>query len=83
MVYKLISKTLANRLKLVFNDIISVNQSAFIPGRLIFNNAILEFELMQKNKSQRNGKTGHCAYKLDVEWDFLEQMMKKPGFLEG
>lgn len=44
---------------------------------------------MHKIKSQRNGKIGLCAYKLDmakaydrVEWAFLEQMMKKLGFTE-
>jgi ribonuclease HI len=89
VVYKLIAKVLANRLKRVLGEIISPTQSAFIPGRLITDNVLLAFEALHTMDSRLSGKEGYMALKLDmskaydrVEWDFLEMIMRRLGFDE-
>jgi ribonuclease HI len=89
VIYKLIAKVLANRLKGVLGDIISPNQSAFIPGRLITDNVLIAFEALHTMDSRLSGKEGYMALKLDmrkaydrVEWDFLEVIMRRLGFDE-
>jgi hypothetical protein len=87
VVYKVLSKVLANRLKVVLPSIISESQSAFIPGRLITDNIIAAFETMHTMDTKMWGRTGYMGIKLDmskaydrVEWLFLEAVMSKMGF---
>ena len=44
VIYKIISKFMASKLKIFLGDIILVNQSAFIPERFIIDNALHAFE---------------------------------------
>lgn len=87
MLFKIGSKVLANRMKLVLNSVISENQRAFIPGRLISDNMMISFEVMHYLKRKTTGKTGSMALKLDlskaydrVEWKFLGDVLTKMGF---
>jgi hypothetical protein len=44
VIFKVVSKCLVNRLRPTLQDIISPSQSAFIPGLLITDNALMAFE---------------------------------------
>ncbi|KAK3211646.1 hypothetical protein Dsin_016352 [Dipteronia sinensis] len=48
VLYKIIAKTISNRLRQVLGDVISENQCAFIPGRLISDNTIVGFECLHR-----------------------------------
>jgi hypothetical protein len=58
IVYKLISKVLANRLKLILPEIISPNQSAFVPGRLVTDNILLPYEYTHFMRNKKRGSHG-------------------------
>jgi len=45
VVYKIASKVLSNRLKVILLEVISLNQSAYISGWLIIDNILLAYEL--------------------------------------
>jgi len=87
VLYKIISKVLANRLKCFLPTIVSLEQSAFVPSRLISDNVLVAFESLHSMSSRMSGKKGFMALKLDMskaydrlEWDFLEAMLRKLGF---
>ena len=46
VVYKIISKVLANRLKKILKEVIDESQNAFVLGRSITNNVLVAFETM-------------------------------------
>jgi hypothetical protein len=87
VLYKLISKVLVNRLKVVLPYIISCNQSAFILGRLITDNILAAYENLHTIHTHMWSKVGHMGIKLNmskaydrVEWCFIETVLEKLGF---
>ncbi|GJW49124.1 RNA-directed DNA polymerase, eukaryota, reverse transcriptase zinc-binding domain protein [Tanacetum coccineum] len=74
-----ISKILTNKIKKGLNKVVSINQSAFIPGKHIQDNILLTQELFRGYK--------RCAMKIDIQkaydtvsWKFLEDVLLKVGF---
>ena len=77
---------MVNRLRPMLGELVSINQSAFVPGRLIMDNAMVAFECLHFIEHNVNQNKNFCAYKLDlskaydrVDWDFLRKVMQRLG----
>ena len=88
VVYKIMAKVLANRLKRILPLLISNAQSAFVPGRSICDNILAAFEVIHYMKRKTKGKKGSVALKLDISkaydhisWRYLEAVMRRMGFI--
>jgi hypothetical protein len=89
VLYKIISKVLANRLKPLLTRYISIEQSAFVEGRSILDNVMVAMETIHHMKSKIKGKVGEVALKIDiskaydrVDWNYLMNVMIRMGFCE-
>lgn len=65
VIYKCISRIISNRMKAGLMDVISYNQSAFVPGRSISDNILLTQELVKNYHIQRG--TPRFAVKIDIQ----------------
>ncbi|XP_052299727.1 uncharacterized protein LOC127903105 [Citrus sinensis] len=89
VVYRIVAKVIANRLKQVLHQIISPYQSAFVPNRIITDNIVIGYECLHKIRHSKGRKNELVSLKLDiskvydrVEWGFLEHIMRRLGFIE-
>jgi len=63
---KIVSKCLVNRLRPWLQELISPQQSAFVPGRLITDNALIAFECLHVIQHSTAARTNFGAFKLDL-----------------
>jgi len=83
--YKILAKALQICLQNLLKDVISPDQSAFLPGRYILDNVLLQYETIEWAKDANQDL---IFLKLDftktfdtVFWDFLFRVMQKLGSL--
>ncbi|KAL9662891.1 hypothetical protein QQ045_027726 [Rhodiola kirilowii] len=90
VISKTIAKAMANRLQVILPEVISIQQSAFIKGRLITDNFIIAHECAHFIKKARKSKQVFGSLKLDmskaydrIEWRFLKLILIQIGFAES
>lgn len=84
---RILSKVMANRIKLTLNVLVSEKQSAFIDGRLLTDNALIAYEINHYIHRKTQEKIGVAGLKVDVskaydrlEWSFIESMLERFAF---
>ncbi|XP_019150780.1 PREDICTED: uncharacterized protein LOC109147628 [Ipomoea nil] len=84
--FKVISKTLVNRLRPIMCKLIGPHQNSFLPGRSTMDNVVLTQEVIHTLNHKR-GKKSFMVVKVDlhkaydsVSWDFLRDSLIGFGF---
>ncbi|XP_013601437.1 uncharacterized protein LOC106412974 [Brassica napus] len=87
VVYKIIAKIMAKRLRKVLPGLILESQAAFVHDRIIHDNILLAREMLHALRSSNKISEDFIALKTDiskafdrVEWTFLERALKSLGF---
>lgn len=65
-IYKIISKILANRLKPILPDLISIEQFTFVSGRQIQDNILVVQEVLHQLRIRKPKKSFQAVLKLDM-----------------
>ncbi|GAU50953.1 hypothetical protein TSUD_411410 [Trifolium subterraneum] len=85
----MISKVLANRLKCCLDKCVSQEQSTFVKGRSILDNALIATEGIHALMRKTKGRRGELTLKIDisktydkVDWGFLRGVMTRMGFTD-
>lgn len=66
--YKVISKIIANRLKVILPQFVAANQSAFVSERLLIENILLATEIVKDY--HKESISSRCAIKIDISKAF-------------
>ncbi|XP_026430513.1 uncharacterized protein LOC113327548 [Papaver somniferum] len=87
VVYKIISKLLADRLRPILQFMIIPYQSAFVPNRAIHDNIDIATELFHHIRQSASTNNPKIALKLDIkkaydslDWGFIRLSLKALGF---
>lgn len=85
LLYKFITKIMANRLSKVIKSLVRINQTAFIQGRSIVENVLMCHEVVRGFERKNHSKV--VILKIDirktydsVSWDFVKETMVKMNF---
>lgn len=85
VLYKVVSKLIARRLKATLPEAIELNQCAFVEGRLLLENVLLATKLVKDY--HKGSVTSRSAIKLDiskafdtVSWSFIEDTLRAMNY---
>lgn len=86
VIYKIITKTIVNRIKPLLPQITSSTQTSFVPGRQITDNIVIVQEVLHTMK-RKHGAKSYMALKIDfkkaydrLKWPFVRNTLLEMNF---